>query len=196
LAARKDLAKRSKPVLTSVRAIQKRIFSIRGERVMLDSDLAELYDVETRVLLQAMRRNRDRFPKDFTFQLNQAEYDDLRSQIEISKEGTAGGRRYRPYVFTEQGVAMLSSVLRSKQAVAVNIEIIRAFVELRHIAHDHEQLSRRVDELEKAVGAELGKTNAKVSAVFKMLREVTVSPKRKHPAGFAPAAERKKQKPK
>jgi hypothetical protein len=163
---------------------------------MVDSDLAELYGVETRALLQAMRRNEDRFPPDFAFQLTQEEYQALRSQIEISNRGAAGGRRYRPYVFTEQGVARLSSVLRSKQAVAVNIEIMRAFVELRYIAHDHAALSKRVDELERAVGAELGRQSQKVDAVFKMLREVTISPKRKQPAGFAPPAEKAKNRAK
>jgi ORF6N domain len=96
---------------------------------MLDADLAELYGVETRVLLQAVSRNQKRFPKDFMFQLLKEEYELLRSQIVISKKGR-GGRRYLPYVFTEQGVAMLSSVLRSEGAVQVNIEIMRAFVRL------------------------------------------------------------------
>jgi hypothetical protein len=111
-------------------AIEKRIFVVRDRQVMLDEDLADLYGVETRVLVQQVKRNAKRFPEDFMFQLTSAEAEALRSQIVISNEGR-GGRRYAPYVFTEQGVAMLSGVLRSDRAIAVNIEIMRVFVELR-----------------------------------------------------------------
>lgn len=118
-------------VLTSER-IERSILLIRGHKVMLDADLAELYGVETRALLQAVSRNQKRFPEDFMFQMAKEEYKLLRSQIVLSKKGR-GGRRYLPYVFTEQGVAMLSSVLRSERAVQVNIEIMRAFVRLRRM---------------------------------------------------------------
>jgi hypothetical protein len=151
---------------------------------MLDEDLAELYGVETGALTRAVRRNIDRFPGDFMMQLSGDEWSDLRSQIGISKEGR-GGRRYRPYVFTEQGVAMLSSVLRSKRAVAVNIEIMRAFVELRRLAESHEDLAKRIHELE----SEMANQGQKVAAVFQLLREVTVTPKRKRRAGFVPPGE-------
>ena len=109
--------------------IAESIYLIRGQKVMVDSDLAKLYEVETRALVQAVKRNEDRFPPDFMFQLDDDEWEDLKSQSVTSSQW--GGRRYAPYVFTEQGVAMLSSVLRSSKAVAVNIEIMRAFVRLR-----------------------------------------------------------------
>jgi len=156
---------------------------------MLDSDLANLYGVETRRLVEQVKRNIDRFPEDFMFQLTRGEADDLRSQNAMPS-GEHGGRRTAPYVFTEQGVAMLSSVLRSKQAVAVNVEIMRAFVELRHMAQSHDDLARRLDELEHEVTAKLGAQGKKVEAIFKMLREVTVTPKRKRPAGFMPPGKR------
>ena len=108
--------------------IQEKIFIIRGERVMLDFDLAELFEVETKALKQAVKRNIERFPDDFMFEVTIEEYHSLRSQIVTS---TRGGRRYMPYAFTEQGVSMLSSVLKSKKAIVVNIVIIRAFVLLR-----------------------------------------------------------------
>jgi hypothetical protein len=126
--------------------IEALILLLRGQRVMLDADLALLYDVETRVLVQAVTRNRDRFPEDFMFRLSREEFADLRSQIGISSRG--GGRRFPPYAFTEQGVAMLSSVLRSGRAVQANIEIMRAFVRLRGLLASNAELARRLDELE------------------------------------------------
>jgi hypothetical protein len=126
--------------------IRQTIFLIRGQKVMLDAHLAELYAVETRALIQAVTRNRTRFPRDFMFQLTKREYASLRSQIVISN--IRGGRRSFPYAFTEHGVAMLSSVLRSRRAVAVNIEIIRAFVYLRQVVSEHADLARRIDKLE------------------------------------------------
>jgi hypothetical protein len=113
--------------LVPVEIIEKKILLIRGEKVMLDADLAELYEVETFNLNKAVKRNIDRFPQDFMFQLTKEEADSLRFQIGMSKKEGRGGRRYLPYVFTEQGVAMLSSVLNSERAVKVNIEIMRAF---------------------------------------------------------------------
>jgi hypothetical protein len=163
------------------------IHEIRGQQVMLDEDLANLYGVETGALTRAVRRNEDRFPEDFSFQLSKEEFDDLKSQIGISKG--SGGRRYAPYVFTEQGVAMLSSVLRSKEATAVNIEIMRAFVELRRIGESHAELSKRIDQLEQEVRAGLGAQEENVAAIFQLLREVTITKKRARPAGFvAPEA--------
>lgn len=123
------------------------ILLIRGHKVMLDSTLAELYGVATRVLVQAVKRNRRRFPDDFMFQLTSAEFDDLKSHGVTSNAW--GGRRTLPYAFTEQGVAMLSSVLRSRRAVEVNVEIMRAFVRLREMVAGHADLVRRLDELEK-----------------------------------------------
>jgi hypothetical protein len=125
--------------------IDRRIFIIRDSKVLLSHDLAELYEVETRILNQAVSRNRDRFPEDFMFRLTTEEYESLRSQIVISNRG---GTRYRPYAFTEQGVAMLSSVLKSERAVRVNIEIMRAFVRLREMLSTNAELSERIEELE------------------------------------------------
>jgi hypothetical protein len=127
--------------------IRQSIFFIRGQKVILDAHLAELYAVETRVLVQAVTRNIKRFPRDFMFQLSKREFESLRSQIVISN--VRGGRRSAPYAFTEQGVAMLSSVLHSKRAIAVNVEIMRTFVELRRLVSDHADLAQRISELEK-----------------------------------------------
>ncbi len=128
--------------------VEQSILLIRGHKVMLDAGLAKLYGVETRVLVQAVNRNLQRFPDDFMFQLSQEEARFLTSQIVISKRGR-GGRRHLPYVFTEQGVAMLSSVLNSSKAIQVNIEIIRAFVRLRQLIATHKDLARKLDALEK-----------------------------------------------
>ena len=127
--------------------VERAILYIRGKKVMLDSDLAELYGVETKVLNQAVRRHLNRFPSDFVFRLSEQEVEDLRSQSVTSKG--RGGRRYRPYAFTEQGVAMLSSVLNSERAVEVNIEIMRAFVRLRKLMASQEDLWRKIMALEK-----------------------------------------------
>ncbi len=174
--------------LVSAAAVKRHIFLIRDRQVMLDADLAELYGVETKVLTRAVRRNRERFPDDFMFQLSKDEFDDLRSQIGTSSS-QHGGRRYAPYVFTEQGVAMLSSVLRSRQAAAVNVEIMRAFVELRRIAQSNDELARRVDELEREVSARLGEQEENVAAIFQLLRQVTMTKRRPRQAGFSPPAE-------
>jgi phage regulator Rha-like protein len=150
--------------LISHEAIEHRIFSIRRQKVMVDSDLAELYNVETRTLIQAVKRNINRFPSDFMFQLNYQEVASLRSQIVTSK-GERGGRRYMPYVFTEQGVAMLSSVLNSERAVQVNIAIMRAFVKLREMIASHKDLVKRLDELEK-------KYDEQFRVVFEAIRQL------------------------
>jgi hypothetical protein len=142
--------------------IERSILLLRGEKVILDSEIAALYGVETRTLVQAMKRNLDRFPRDFMFQLTPEEVENLRSQIVIS---SWGGRRHPPYAFTEQGVAMLSSVLRSQQAVRVNIEIMRAFVRLRQMMSTQADLVRRLDELE-------GRYDGQFKAVFDALRRL------------------------
>ncbi|MFN2399707.1 MAG: ORF6N domain-containing protein [Gemmatimonadaceae bacterium] len=137
--------------LTLAHDAENLILLLRGERVMLDTDLARMYGVETRMLVQAVKRNQDRFPSDFMFQLSPDEARILRSQSVISRFAgdSHGGRRYTPYAFTEQGVAMLSSVLRSRRAVAVNIEIMRAFVRLRGFLASHAELGRKLQELER-----------------------------------------------
>ncbi len=143
------------------------ILMIRGQKVMLSNDLAELYGVEPRVLMQAVKRNIARFPSDFMFQLNEREVESLRSQFVILKQGQH--RKYPPYAFTEQGVAMLSSVLRSERAVMVNVEIMRAFVELRRLLSTHVDLANKLNELEK-------KYDAQFRVVFDAIRELMKPP--------------------
>jgi len=128
------------------------ILVIRRQRVLLDEDLAALYGVETRTLLQAVKRNLERFPSDFMFELSGAEWTALRSQSVTSKPGR-GGRRYAPYAFTEQGVAMLSSVLNSDRAIAVNIEIMRSFVRIRRLLEADKSLARKFDRLERKLAS-------------------------------------------
>lgn len=158
-------------------AVARAIQLIRGQRVMLDADLAALYGVETRVLLQAVRRNPARFPADFMLRLTPAEFARLRSQFVISNK--RGGRRHRPFAFTEQGVAMLSSVLRSPRAVQVNVEIMRAFVRLRGLATTHERIARKLRALER-------KYDAQFRVVFDAIRGLMIeeaTPRRR--IGFA-----------
>ncbi len=167
----------TKPTPLPVEPIERFILLVRGQKVILDSHLSDLYGVETRVLLQAVSRNQKRFPADFMFRLSEQEYGALRSQTVISKKGR-GGRRYRPYVFTEQGVAMLSSVLRSERAVQVNIEIIRAFVRLREMIASHKDLARKLEALEK-------RYDAQFKVVFDAIRELMTSPpSKKRRIGF------------
>jgi hypothetical protein len=135
-------------VTTSIQSIERRIFLVREHKVMLDSDLANLYGVSTGRLNEQVRRNLDRFPDDFMFQLTAEETTNLISQFAISSSGH-GGRRRRALVFTEHGVAMLSSVLRSKRAVQVNIAIMRAFSRLRELLATHVDLARKLDDLER-----------------------------------------------
>jgi len=166
----------NKKSLIPVDRIEKAILLIRGQKVMLDADLAELYGVETKVLVQAVKRNLERFPEDFMFQLSQEEFAILRSQIVTSSDW--GGRRYRPYAFTEQGVAMLSSVLRSRRAIRVNIEIMRAFIRLRQMLASHVELARKLDALEK-------KYDAQFKQVFEAIRQLMAPPEpKRRPIGF------------
>lgn len=161
-------------------AIEKRIYVIRGRQVMLDEDLADLYGVETKRLIEQVKRNLERFPDDFMFQLHSEEAAALRSQIATSNVGR-GGRRYAPYVFTEQGVAMLSSVLRSKTAIGVNIEIMRAFVELRRVASSYAAIEKRLEQIEQG----MGEHDEQLEQVFGALRQLITPPSRpRRPIGF------------
>lgn len=164
MASKKSLTKAP----PAVELIEQRIYTLRGQRVMLDSDLAELYDVPTRRLNEQVQRNLKRFPEDFMFQLTKDEADSLRSQIATSKKGR-GGRRYAPYVFTEQGVAMLSSVLNSERAIEVNIAIMRAFVKLRGMLAAHKELAQWLDEMEQ-------RYDSQFKAVFQAIRQLTEPP--------------------
>ncbi len=178
--------------LTAIQ-IERHILLVRGEKVMLDTDLATLYEVETRILTQAVKRNMDHFPADFMFQLNKEEFDHLRlqsatssedstvlrSQSVILKNGRGKHRKYLPYVFTEQGVAMLSSVLRSKRAVQVNIEIMRAFVRLRQILASNKNLAQQLRDMEQ-------KYDKQFKVVFDAIHQLMMPPDntKKRPVGF------------
>jgi len=140
--------KKSEKALVPQETIESKIFFLRGKRVMLDRDLAILYGVETRALNQAVRRNMRRFPEDFMFQLTKEEMESWKSQIVISNREKMGLRR-RPYAFTEQGVAMLSSVLNSDRAIQVNIQIMRTFTKLREMLMAHKDLKRKIEDMEK-----------------------------------------------
>jgi hypothetical protein len=151
--------------------IEQTILLIRGHKVMLDMDLAHLYGVTAGRLNEAVKRNEDRFPSDFMFQLTKPEFENLKSQIAISSSKW-GGRRHAPYAFTEQGVAMLSSVLHSKRAIQVNIAIMRAFVQLREMIASNKGLARRLNELEK-------KYDGQFRVVFEAIRELMAEPEPK-----------------
>jgi hypothetical protein len=174
-----------------IERVEHAILVIRGEKVMLSTDLAALYEVEPRTLIQAVKRNLDRFPADFMFQLTWEEVANLRSQSVILNEGGVSGPRsqtvilkrganvkYLPYAFTEQGVAMLSSVLRSKRAIQVNVEIMRTFVRLRQMLVSHRDLARKIEELEK-------RYDAQFKVVFDALRALMEPPvEKKRRVGF------------
>lgn len=147
-----------------------KIFVIRGKKVMIDRDLAELYNVETRVLNQAVRRNEKRFPGDFMFQMTKEEMDEWKSQIVISNKEKMGLRK-SPLVFTEQGVAMLSSVLNSEQAIAVNIQIIRVFTKMREMLSNHNEILQKLEQLEKK-GME---HDEKIMLIFEYLKQLEKS---------------------
>jgi len=159
--------------------ITQAILLIRGQKVMLSTYLAELYEVEPRILVQAVKRNIERFPDDFMFQLNDQEFENLKSQIVTSSWG--GLRRAAPYAFTEQGVAMLSSVLHSDRAIHVNIEIMRAFVRLRQMLASNVEMARKLATLER-------KYDAQFRVVFDAIRELMTppEPRKKRPIGFGP----------
>jgi len=161
--------------IVSSKQIISQIYFIRGKKVILDEDLAALYEVETRVMNQAVKRNASRFPEDFMFQLSESEYEFLISQTVTSRWG---GRRKLPFAFTEQGVAMLSAILRSKKAIEVNIAIMRAFVKMRELLDENAELKMKLDAMEK-------KYDKQFKIVFDALREL-ISPeiKARKPIGY------------
>jgi|ERR1043165_4432986 hypothetical protein len=173
--------KRKAPLLAHEQIV-KSIIVIRGKKVLLDCDLAKLYSVPTRTLVQGVKRNMNRFPVDFMFQLTAREYRRLRSQIVISN--ARGGRRTMPYAFTEEGVAMLSSVLRSARAIAVNVEIMRAFVRLRELFNEHRDLAQKIDALEMRYDANF---EVVFEAIHELLEPKIVPPPRRR-AGYLTAA--------
>jgi len=160
-----------------IQAIEEKIFLVRSHKVMLDSHLAELYGVETRILVRNVKRNIDRFPADFLLQLTKEEFENLRSQFGISSS-SYGGRRYLPYAFTENGVAMLSSVLNSKRAIQVNIQIMRAFTKIREWLATHRDLQEKIKKLER-------KFDKKFAVVFKAIQLLLDAPQKPvHVKGF------------
>jgi ORF6N domain len=164
--------------------ITQSILVFRGHKVLLDEDLAVLYGVATKVLLQAVKRNSERFPEDFMIQLTLAEWTALRSQ-NVTSNAQRGGRRYLPYAFTEQGVAMLSSVLRSDRAIAVNIEIMRAFVKLRELLVSNKELARRFAQLETRLDKKLTEQDRAIGAILSAIRELMHPPvPKRRPVGF------------
>ena len=150
--------------------VENRILSIRGHRVILDADLAELYGVTTGALNQAVKRNAGRFPGDFMFQLSQEEADSLRSQIVILKNGRGLHRKYLPYAFTEHGAIMAASVLNSPRAIEASVYVVRAFVKMREVLATHKELVRRLDEME-------GKVDRQFKVVFDAIRALMEPPK-------------------
>ena len=169
-----------------VEFIASRIFLVRGRKVMLDSDLGSLYQVETKALNRAVGRNLQRFPEDFVFQLTAEEAAALRRQIGASKLGR-GGRRYLPHAFTQEGVAMLSSVLHSKRAAQVNITIMRAFVKLREVMATHRDLARKIGALERKFKRHDREIQVVFNAIKKLLEPPAPTPK--HRIGFAVESE-------
>ena len=162
-----------KTSLVRIESIERRIFVIRDQKVLFDFHLAQLYGVRTKALLQAVKRNPTRFPDDFAFQLTKEEHDSLRSQIVTSKRGR-GGRRFLPYAFTEEGVAMLSSVLRSERAIRMNVAIMRAFVKLRRFLSTHKELAQKLKELEQRVE----KHDTRLLTIFQVIRQMMKPPEK------------------
>lgn len=161
--------------------ITSKIHLLRGEKVLIDTDLAELYGVSTKRLNEQVRRNLRRFPEDFMFQLTPEEARILRSQIATLKNARGQHRKYRPYVFTEQGVAMLSSVLNSDRAIQVNIAIMHAFVRLRKFLASHKELAEKLSELERKIG----KHDEAIDAIFEAIRQLMTPPaKKRRKIGF------------
>jgi len=162
-------------------SIASKIHVIRNRKVMIDLDLAELYDIETKQLKRQVKRNLKRFPEDFMFQLNREEYNSLRCQIGTLKRGQHS--KYLPYVFTEQGVAMLATVLNSERAILVNIQIIRVFIKFREFLASHLELRKKIDKLE----SQLSNHDEEITAIFKVIKQLIKSPppkKTKKEIGF------------
>ena len=162
-------------------SIETRILTIRGQKVMLDADLAELYGVETRRLNEQVRRNSERFPEDFMFQLTGEEFANLKSQFATS---SWGGRRKLPYAFTEHGAIMAASVLNTARAIEISVHVVRAFVHLRELVSGHKELSQKLNQLERKVGAH----DRAIAELINAIRELMTpaEPKKKRPIGFAP----------
>ena len=173
-----------KASMVPLEGVASRIFLVRGQKVMLDADLAELYGVTTKRLNEQVKRNIDRFPSDFMFQMNTKEHDSLRSQIATLKHGRGQHRKYMPYVFTEHGAIMAASVLDSKRAVQVSIYVVRAFVQLREMLSSNKALARKLNELER----KLTTHDHAITELIEAIRQLMTppEPKKKRSIGFAP----------
>ena len=174
-----------KKSLVVVANIESKILLIRGQKVMLDADLAELYGVETRRLNEQVNRNRERFPEDFMFQLTAEEFANLKSQFATS---SWGGRRKLPYAFTEHGSIMAASVLNSPRAIEISVHVVRAFVRMRELVAGNKELAQKLNHLERKVGAH----DKAISEIIKAIRQLMApeEPKKKRPIGFAPWQEK------
>ena len=162
------MAESIKSIVVAEEAIISKIYLIRGQKVMIDRDLAELYGVETKQLKRQVRRNIDRFPEDFMFELSDEEFQEWRSQFGTSNEGDKMGLRYAPYVFTEQGVAMLSSVLNSERAISVNIQIMRIYSKLREMLLTHKDILLKLEQLERKITGH----DEDIQLIFKYLKQL------------------------
>jgi len=181
------------PIIIAEEAVISKIYVIRGQKVMLDRDLAELYGVETKALKQAVRRNIDRFPPDFMFEMAEEELDTWRSQFVTSKEDRQG-LRYAPFCFTEQGVTMLSCILNSERAISINILIIRVFTRLREMVLTHKDFLIKLEQIEKAMLQQDSRTNKheeEIKLILEALKELLNPPTEPRPRiGFRRADER------
>jgi hypothetical protein len=179
------MARSPRTAIVPVEHITRSILVLRGQKVLLDSELAELYGVAAKVLLQAVKRNRERFPEDFMIQLTVHEWAALRSQTVTLKPGRGQHRKYLPYAFTEQGVAMLSSVLRSDRAIAVNIQIMRAFVRMRELINSNRELARRFKELEARLERKITTHDEAIITILAAIRQLMKSPSpKRRPIGL------------
>ncbi len=173
-----------KKVLVTTAKIESKILLIRGQKVMLDADLAELYGVETRRLNEQVSRNSERFPEDFMFQLTPEEYESLRSQFATLKTGRGQHRKYMHYAFTEHGALMLGNVLKSEQAVEISLMVVRAFIRMRELVAGNKELAQKLNQLERKVGAH-DRAIAEIINAIRQLMAPSV-PSKKRPIGFAP----------
>lgn len=178
------MPKKSLAVLVPIESVARSILVLRGQRVILDADLAEIYGVPTGRLNEAVKRNIERFPADFMFQLSSSEYAALRSQIAISKPGR-GGRRYMPLVFTEHGAMQVANVLNSDRAIKMGVYVVRAFVQLRELLNSNKELARRVDELEDRLEKKLAAHDEAIAEILSAIRQLMNPPvPGRRPIGF------------
>lgn len=174
-----------KDIPVSVRGVEHRIVLLRGQRVIIDADLADLYAVETRVLNQAVKRNLERFPEDFTFQLSAKELENWRSQVVISNSSAKMGLRRPPFAFTEHGALMAAAVLNSPRAVEMSLYVVRAFVRMREVLATHKELARRLDQLEARIGRKLATHDQAIAGILDAIRQLMTPPDPpRRPIGF------------